>query len=176
MLGGSHQRLAAAAAALPPGSDGVVFLPQMGGRVLPESNSGVTAAFSGIRRSTRREHLYRAVLEGNAFALKAAREALLALGLPDGDIYLTGGGSRSPLWRQILADVFARPVRWAAVEEGCRGGAMFAAVCAGAHPDIYRAMKAMSGETHVTEPGTATAAYADAFTHFVRVREAIDRA
>jgi xylulokinase len=174
MLGGSHERLSAEASRLTPGSDGVTFLPQMGGRVLPNPNASVSAAFAGIKRSTRREHLYRAVLEGNAFALRGAREALLAQGLPDGEIYLTGGGTRSPLWRQILAAVFGRSVHWSGVEEGCRGGAIFAAVAAGVYPDVGRAMEAMAGATQSVDPGAQASAYEAAYERFVSVRGALD--
>ncbi len=173
-LSSTHARLALEAEALPPGAEGVVFLPQMGGRILPGPDAGVSAGFAGIRRGTRPGHLYRAVLEGNAFALRAAREALLAGGLPDGDVYLTGGGTYSPLWRRILADTLAKPVRWAGVEEGCRGGAIFAGVAAGIWPDMRPAMRAMTGGVHEMQPDADVAAYDAAYERFVRVREAFD--
>jgi xylulokinase len=176
LAGGTHERLGSAAAQMAPGAEGVVFLPQMGGRVLPEPSSGVAAAFSGLRRSSRREHLYRAALEGNAFALRAVREALLAQGLPEGPIYLTGGGTRSPLWREVLAAVFGSPVRWAGVEEGCRGGAICAAVAAGAFRDIEEAVGAMAGGAKLQEPGADAGRYEDVYRRFVAVREALDRA
>jgi xylulokinase len=174
LVSGTHARLERDAAGLPPGSEGVLFLPQMGGRILPGPNAAAPGALIGLKRATRREHLYRAVLEGNAFALRAAREALLGQGLPDGDIYLTGGGTKSPLWRQILADVFARPVRWAGVEEGCRGAAIFAAVAAGIWPDVPQAMAAMTPAVHVLDPGDEVNAYDGAYQHFIRVRESLD--
>jgi xylulokinase len=174
LLGGSHDRLGAAAARVAAGCDGVIFLPQMNGRILPEPNLDARASFSGIRRGTGREHLYRSVLEGNAFALRATREALLAQGLPAGDIYLTGGGTRSPLWRQILAGVFGTPVRWAGVEEGCRGGAIFAAVAAGAHGDVSTAMPAMTGRGHSLDPDATLMAYDEVYQRFLRVRDALD--
>ncbi len=174
LLGGSHDRLGAAAARVAAGCDGVIFLPQMNGRILPEANLDARASFSGIRRGTGREHLYRSVLEGNAFALRATREALLAQGLPAGDIYLTGGGTRSPLWRQILAGVFGTPVRWGGVEEGCRGGAIFAAVAAGAHRDVSTAMPAMTGRGHSLDPDATLMAYDEAYQRFLRVRDALD--
>jgi xylulokinase len=176
LLGGSHERLSEEASRVPPGSEGVVFLPQMGGRILPEPNPGAAGAFAGLRRGTRPAHMYRAVLEGNAFALRAARDALLGQGLPDGDIYLTGGGSRSPLWRAILAGTFARPVRWIGVEEGCRGAAIFAGVAAGTWRDVSEAVRAMTGKPHVLEPGDDIALYDGAYERFVRVRRALDHA
>jgi len=174
MLSSTHERLAPDAAQVPPGSDGVVFLPQMGGRILPEPAQAAAGAFAGIRRATRAGHLYRAVLEGNAFALRAAREALLAQGLPEGDIYLTGGGTRSPLWRQILADTFARPVRWSGVEDGCRGAAVFAGVAAGIWPDLRSAMAEMTTHSNHLDPGPDSAEYDAAYERYVRVRKALD--
>jgi xylulokinase len=175
-LGATHQRLAEGAASLPAGSEGVVFLPQMNGRILPDPRADAHAVFAGIGRATGREHLYRAVLEGNAFALKAARDALLTQALPHGPVYLTGGGSRSPLWRQILADVFEAPVRHSSVEEGCRGAAMCAAVAAGDFAGIHEAIAAMAGSHRATEPGPNVAVYRAAYERFVSVREANDRA
>jgi xylulokinase len=176
VFGSSHARLSDEASLLSPGSDGVVFLPQMGGRILPAPNSSLAAAFAGIRRTTGPAHLYRAVLEGNAFALKSAREALLSLGLPKGPVYLTGGGTRGALWRQILADVFAEPVAWAGVEEGCRGGAILAGVASGVWPDVRSAMAAMTTERRELAPSPAGDRYAEAYQRFLKVRDAYDHA
>ncbi len=175
LVGATHEGLTEEALAVPPGCDGVVFLPQFGGRVLPAHSEGLPAgAFVGLRRGADRAHLYRAVLEGNAFALRAARDALLAQGLPEGDIYLTGGGTASALWRQVLADVFYRPVRWSGVEDGCRGAAVFAAVAAGVHPDIAAAVSSMTGAAFHCDPDRDLLLYADAYARFQRVREALD--
>jgi xylulokinase len=170
----SRSRLTAAARGLAPGSDGVVFLPQMGGRILPNPSLIAAASFTGIRRGAGREHLYRAVLEGNAFALRAARDALLAQGLPEGPVFLTGGGVRNALWREILAAVLARPLRWCGVEEGCRGAAIFAAVAAGAFRTPDEAAASMTGDRQETEPGDDVEAYDDAYARFVKVRDALD--
>jgi xylulokinase len=176
MLSSNHERLAEEARHVAAGSDGVVFLPQMGGRILPDPDPRASGAFAGLRRATRAAHLYRAALEGNAYALRSAREALLDQGLPDGDIYLTGGGTNSPLWRQILADVFDRPVRWAGVEEGCRGAALCAGVADGAWASVFDAVGAMTTRHHVLEPGPDVAAYDAAYERFLAVRRALDHA
>jgi xylulokinase len=176
ILATSEEMLSEEAGALAPGSDGVVFLPQMGGRLLPEPNPAAPASFVGMRRGTRPAHLYRAALEGNAFALRSAREALLTQGLPDGDIYLTGGGTKASLWRQILADVFGRPVRWTGVEEGCRGAALCAGVAAGVWSSVGEAIGSMTTKLHIVEPTPHVAAYDSAYEYFLKVRGALDHA
>jgi xylulokinase len=176
ILAANQEKLSDEARALAPGSDGVVFLPQMGGRMLPGPNPAAPASFVGMRRGTRPEHLYRAALEGNAFALRSAREALLGHGLADGDIYLTGGGTKSSLWGDILAAVFRRPVRWAGVEEGCRGAALCAGVAGGIWSSVGEAIDSMTTKPHVVEPGPQVAAYDSAYEHFLKVRGALDHA
>lgn len=165
------------AASIAPGSEGVTFLPQLAGRMLPSPNPDATATFSGMERWHRAGHLFRAVLEGNAFGLRAIREALLADGsLEDGPICLTGGGAVSDLWRQMLADVFQRPVHWSGIEDGCRGAAVFAAVAAGMYMNITEAIEAMTQDVLMCEPSEASPLYEAPYARFQPLRGALDQA
>ncbi|MBN8999124.1 MAG: hypothetical protein J0H54_06930, partial [Rhizobiales bacterium] len=120
-------RLLAEAAEVGPGSDGVVFLPYLMGRGSPRSDIAQTGTFTGMRLSTRRGALARAVVEGVAFALREIQEDFAGFGHPPQPIRLSGGGGRSPLWRQILADMLGQPLTYHA-SDSTLGSAMLAAV------------------------------------------------
>jgi xylulokinase len=174
LLGKPHRQLEREAEEVPPGCEGLVFLPQLGGRMLPRPDPDATGAFLGLREGHGHAHLYRAVLEGNAYALRSARETLLADGdLPDGDVYLTGAGAVSPLWRQIIADVLQKPMHWSGIEDGCRAAAMFGAVASGLYESIEAAITAMTGPCLETEPSEAAALYEAAYQRFLAFRDSI---
>jgi xylulokinase len=100
----------------------------------------VRAALIGLAASHGRGHIIRAVLEGVAFSLKDSLTIFAEIGVPVNDIRLGGGGARSPLWRQIQADVYAQPVSLLAAEEGCAyGSAVLAGVGAGIWPSVDEA-------------------------------------
>ncbi|MBY5985574.1 FGGY-family carbohydrate kinase [Halomonas sp. DP5Y7-2] len=107
----AYAMLEPAAAALSPGADGLVFLPYLMGERSPLWDARASAAFFGLNLTHRRQHLYRAVLEGVAYALRhnmeaaATMDASLAPGL-----IVVGGVTHSDLWMQIIADVTGREV------------------------------------------------------------------
>lgn len=120
-----------AAAVLPSGSDGLIFLPYLMGERSPIWDGKASGAFVGLSLFHTRAHCYRAVLEGIAFALRHSIEA----GQPDAldeALILVGGAARSDLWAQIIADVTGRPVLTIAEEvEAAMGAALLAALGAG---------------------------------------------
>jgi xylulokinase len=124
-----HELLDAAAADVPPGADGVLFLPYLMGERSPIWDGRASGAFVGLSLYHQREHLYRAVLEGVAFALQhnidAGRAAAATL---DEGLIVVGGAAQSDLWMQIIADVTDRPVR--TIDEDVEA-AMGAALLAG---------------------------------------------
>ncbi len=130
-----YDDLLAEAAATPPGAGGVVFTPWLTGERSPVDDRNARAGFHGIGESTTRGHLTRAVLEGvalNATWLLGAAEKFVGSRLDD--IRLVGGGARSDLWCQILADTSDRSIvrvtdPWLA---GLRGASLFAALTLGA--------------------------------------------
>ena len=114
------------AAEVPPGSEGLVFLPYLMGERTPVWDPEARGAFVGLSSRHSRAHLYRAVLEGVAFAFKQILEILgPAAGLEE--ITAIDGGARSPLWRAILAAVLERPVRQGSRRSGTALGAAFLA-------------------------------------------------
>jgi xylulokinase len=104
------------AATAPAGSRGLLYLPYLAGERSPFSAPDARACFIGLSAESRAGEMARAVLEGTALAYRALREALLpetSTGLSpaeSGPLLLVGGGAKSPVWAQILADVLAVPV------------------------------------------------------------------
>lgn len=111
------------AAKAPVGSDGLLFLPYLLGERAPHWSSVPRAAFLGLTREHRREHLARAALEGVCLQLAVVLASLGAAGADVHEIRATGGFSRSDLWRRILVDAFGRPVGYASSPEGSSLGA-----------------------------------------------------
>ena len=122
--GVSFDDLLAPAADLPPGSDGLLFLPYLTGERTPHPDPLARGAFVGLTVRHTRAHLTRAVLEGVAFGLRDGFELMREAGLPVPDeVRVSGGGARSPLWRQILADVLDADLVTVNTTEGAAFGA-----------------------------------------------------
>ncbi|SFM41803.1 xylulokinase [Bradyrhizobium sp. Rc3b] len=98
------------------------FLPYLDGERTPHNDAAASGAFVGLRGATGRAQIVQAVLEGVAFAARDNLAALSAASGPVAALDLVGGGSRSPLWAQICADVLGIPVH--RVEEGEVGAAL----------------------------------------------------
>ncbi len=123
--------LEAEAQALPPGAEGLVFLPYLMGERSPIWDGEASGAFVGLNLVHGRAHLYRAVLEGVSLALRHNMEAGAAATLDEG-LVVVGGAARSDLWMQIIADVTRRNVRTIAEDvEAPMGAALLAASAMG---------------------------------------------
>src|SRR3954454_6571370 len=106
-----HDVLDAEARDVPEGADGIVFLPYLMGERSPIWDGKASGAFCGLSLYHQRPHLYRAVLEGVAFALRHNMEAGAKGSVTlDARLIVVGGAAKSDLWMQIIADVVARPV------------------------------------------------------------------
>jgi xylulokinase len=106
----AYEALSRAASATPPGAEGLVFAPYLVGERTPIMDPDARGVFLGLTARHGRGHLVRAVMEGVAFSLFEAFRVLRELGAAPERIVLAGGGARSPVWRQIMADVFELPV------------------------------------------------------------------
>ena len=119
------------AAGIAPGSEGVIFIPFLEGAVgIPEAR----AVFYGLTAHHKRAHLIKAILEGVSFATKLSLIELSRL-VSISEIRMAGGGSRSPLWPQIMADVLGIDIK---VPEGTELGAKGAAICAAIASGFYK--------------------------------------
>lgn len=120
------------AAAVSPGSDGLLYLPYLSGERTPHMNPKARGMFFGIELGHGRGHFLRAVMEGVAYSLKDCLEILKGLGVDAPGIIASGGGAASPLWLQIQADIFGKPVCACRVkEQACLGSCILAAVGTG---------------------------------------------
>jgi len=124
-----HDLLEAGAATVGAGAEGVLFLPYLMGERSPVWDGRASGAFVGLSLYHRRDHLYRAVLEGVTFALRHNIDAgVKSAARLDERLVVVGGAARSDLWMQIIADVTARPVYTIAQEvEAAMGAALLAA-------------------------------------------------
>jgi xylulokinase len=130
----SYDELTREAAATPPGADGVLWAPYLMGERTPHLDPDIRAALVGLAAHHGRGHIVRAVLEGVAFSLRDTFTIFSELQIPVERIRLGGGGARSPLWRQIQADVYGHAVETVKADEGAAFGA---AVLAGVGTRIW---------------------------------------
>jgi len=132
------------AATAPAGSEGALWAPYLMGERTPHLDPNARAALVGLTASHTRAHVIRAILEGVAFSLKDSFTIFDEMKIPVTSIRLGGGGARSPLWRQIQADVYEREVEIVAAEEGAAyGAAILAGTGAGAWSSVEQACDAI---------------------------------
>jgi xylulokinase len=135
-----YDAISSLAAQAPPGSEGLVFLPYLTGERTPHLDPRARGAFVGLNLRHTLPHLTRSVMEGVTYSLKDCLDLMIGLGVPVTEVRATGGGARSPLWRQLQADVFGLPVRRTSTDEGpAFGAALLAGVAAGAYSDVFDA-------------------------------------
>jgi xylulokinase len=106
-----------------PGANGLLFLPYLAGERTPHMDPYARGAFLGLTLAHGQGDLVRAVMEGVAFACLDAFNVLVELGAAPTEIVLAGGGAKSALWRQIIADSFGLPVKPLLVSEQSATGA-----------------------------------------------------
>ncbi len=149
-----YDTLLAPATDVPAGSDGLFFLPYLTGERTPHPDPLARAAFVGLTVRHNFPYLTRAVLEGVSFGLRDSFELMKDVGLENiSQVRVTGGGARSPLWRQILADVFGVEIVTVNAEEGAAYGvALLAATGSGAFSSVESACDATIQVTEITSP------------------------
>ena len=140
----SYDQLCEEAASVSAGAGGVFWAPYLMGERTPHLDPNVRGAFVGLSASSTRADLIRAILESVAYSLKDTFTIFEEIGVPVNRIRLGGGGARSPLWRQIQADVYAHNVEIVAVEEGAAyGAAILAGVGIGCWSNVDQACEAV---------------------------------
>jgi len=152
----------AAAAAITPGADGLTVLDFWQGSRTPIKDPAARGTIWGLTTAHGPGHLLRAVYEGTAYGNRAIVEMLRRLDVPTDRVLACGGGTRSALWLQILADVAGLPLTLTdAPDAVALGTAMCAAVGAGAYPDLRAAAAEMVRETRTVEPDPSIRAVYD---------------
>ncbi len=160
--------LLAPAADIPAGSDGLLYLPYLTGERTPHPDPLARGAFVGLTVRHTLPHLSRAVLEGVAFGLRDSFELIKTAGKVTVDqVRVSGGGAKSPLWRQILADVLnAEMVTVNTTEGAAYGAALLAGVGGGAWADVDSACQRTIHVTGTTAPSGQAALYDDAYARY----------
>jgi xylulokinase len=180
-----YAALDAEAAQVPPGANGLLFLPYLLGERSPHWNPLARGAFVGLAMPNGRGELARAVLEGVAFNLRAILEILVGAsktfevaenleGLRS--MRLIGGGGKSALWRQILADIYGLPIEQVALPASATalGAAIAGGVGVGLYPD-YSVAQQLAPVAHIDHPNPATQSrYAALYTLFQQSYTALD--
>ncbi|MCL2744906.1 MAG: xylulokinase [Planctomycetaceae bacterium] len=155
-----YQLLNEEAAQVPVGSEGLFFLPYLSGERTPHADPNARGCFIGLNLQHTRKHFIRSIMEGVAYSLNDSFKIVTEeLEVPVEQIRATGGGARSPLWRQIQSDVFNRKVATVNSEEGpAFGVALLAMVSGGEYSGIAEACKAVIRAVDETEPNAENAA------------------
>ena len=155
--------LEAAAARLAPGADGLLFVPYLATAQTPYWDPAARGILFGLAGHHGKEHLFRALMEGIAFEQRLALEGMeQGLAQPIDVLLTTGGGARSALWRQILADVTRRTVATCRqAETTSLGAGIHAAAAVGWHGSLREAADAMTGTGARHTPDETTAARYD---------------
>jgi xylulokinase len=146
---------------IPPGSEGLLFLPYLTGERTPYPDPLAKAAWIGLTIRHTRPHITRAVLEGVAFGIKDSFTLIQKAGLGEIEqVRISGGGARSPLWRQIIGDVLGVELVTVNTTEGAAyGAALLASVGAGIFQDVPAACEAAIKITGCTTPTAAVETY-----------------
>ncbi len=149
-------------------NNSVVFLPYLLGERTPHSDPHAKGVFAGLDMNTTREAMTIAVLEGVAFGLRDSMEILIDMGIPVHEVRLIGGGAKSGLWKQIMANVFQKPIGEINTHQGgALGAAILAAVGCGVYPDVASGCREMVHVTGTVEPQAETfRAYDDKYVKY----------
>ncbi|MCI9306233.1 MAG: xylulokinase [Lachnospiraceae bacterium] len=157
------------------GKNNVFFLPYLMGERSPHNNPNARGTFMGMTMDTTRENMTQAVLEGVAFALRDSFEVAKSLGIQIDRTKICGGGAKSSLWRQMIADIFNIKVDIPESEEGpAMGGAMLAAVACGEYASVEEAAERIVKIVDTVEPIPENAArYEKQYQKFRRIYPAV---
>ncbi len=173
----SFHDLVSEAESVPPGSEGVFFLPYLTGERTPHPDPLARAAWVGLTVRHSRAHLTRAVLEGVAFGIKDNFILIQNAGLGAiRQVRISGGGAKSARWRQIIADVLDVELVTVNTTEGAAyGAALLAGVGAGAWPAVDSACEMAIRMADVTSPGPNRETYLDAYPRYQALYPALKK-
>jgi xylulokinase len=162
----SYRALADMAGDVPPGAEGLFFLPHLAGERTPHMDPRAQGAYVGLTLRHHRGHLVRAAMEGVVFALRQGFDLMGELGVVVERVVASGGGARHPLWLQLQADILNRPIyQTQTVEAAAAGAALLAGVGVGVYPDARSACRqsVRCGKKVVRPDPEKVARYAEAY-------------
>ena len=165
--GASYDELTREAATSTPGARGLFWLPYLMGERTPHLDSTCRAAWIGLTAAHTRADMTRAVLEGVCYSQKDCLDIIAGLGCGVETVRLSGGGAKSPLWKQLFADIFAKPVSVLESQEGSAyGAALLAMTGTGVFASVNEACQATVREVETVLPGAGSPFYQRAHTVF----------
>lgn len=149
---------------VPPGAEGLCFLPYLTGERTPHADPYATGTFVGITPRTTKGHLTRAVIEGVCYSLRECIEIFRSMNVPVSEARVTGGGSKNAFWSQTLADMFGQTTCALEASEGAAYGvALLAAVGTGAFKSVEEACAATVKTCSAKSPNAANRAVYDKY-------------
>jgi len=154
----TYDELMAEAATVPAGSRGLFWLPYLMGERTPHLDPFARGGWIGLTAAHTRADLLRSIVEGVSYSQRDCLNLIADLGIPATSLRASGGGARSPFWRQLLADVFAKPIASLENQEGSAyGAALVAMVGCGEFSSVPEACRAAVRQTEVLQPRPAEA-------------------
>ena len=151
--GADYDQLTAEAATAPCGSHGLFWLPYLMGERTPHLDAAARGGWIGLTAKHKRADVVRALLEGVSYSQKDCLDVIEQMGVPVESVRVSGGGARSPFWRQLLADIFAKKVVTLETQEGSAyGAALLGMVGTGAFASVQEACRAAIRETDSVKP------------------------
>ena len=143
-----------------PGCEGLFFLPYLTGERTPHADPNARGAFIGLTLRHNKWHMTRAVMEGVTFGLMDSIQLVRDMGFDVSKVRVSGGGARSELWRQMMADVFNAEVATVNITQGAAyGAALLAGVGIRVFENVQQAAKSTVRETDSLRPGADAAVY-----------------
>lgn len=128
----------------PPGADGLSFLPHLSGSLAPDVNPHATGIFFGITMVHNKGHFIRAIMESLGYLVRRNMDALSAMGIEVDEVRAFGGGSKSPVWNQIKADILQKTICVTSSKEAaCLGAAILAGKAVGIFDSVEAAAESM---------------------------------
>ncbi len=174
ILGATWEDAYEEAFAVDPGAGGVTFLPYLSGERTPHFDPDARGAWTGLGLGHGRGHLLRAALEGVAFSLREALEALEAAGATgDRELRLAGGGTVHAPWRELLSDVLGRSLRTlppaVAANASARGAALLGGVAAGVYGSVEDTLTVAPEPEDTVHPGGNSENYEGAYARYLEI-------
>lgn len=172
-FGGKYNELDSGAQNIPVGCDGLIFHPYLSGELTPYADPSLCASFTGIRASHTKAHFSRAVMEGVAMSLMDCKTVFDELGIDfPKNANIIGGGSESPVWRQIVSDSLGIELVQKESSDSSLGGAMLAGIAAGIWESPSQAVSVCSKTLSVTKPCYEnTAKYARLYERYRKIHD-----
>ena len=173
-FGGEYKDLDALAETVPVGSDGMFFHPFLSGELTPYGDPELKASFTGVTFTHTKAHFVRAVLEGVAFSLLDCKKYLEGKGVKSTRATAIGGGAKSGLWRQIVADALGIELISIRNGDSSFGSSMLAGIAAGFFKDFKDAIRKCLIITGKTSPNKEnTAKYEELFSRYKKTARAL---